>query len=47
MTDQIKDIDKIMEEIEKDPISQQIKEKIRLIRERNILKMSDRNINKK
>ena len=38
MTDRIKDIDKIMEEIKKDPILQQIKEKIRLIRERNINK---------
>ena len=38
MTDQIKDIDKIMEEIKQDPILQQIKEKIRLIRERNINK---------
>jgi hypothetical protein len=35
MTDQIKDIDKIMEDIKKDAILQQIKEKIRLIRERN------------
>ena len=46
MTDQIKDIDKIMEEIKQDPIIQQIKENIRLIRERSILKMSERNINK-
>ena len=42
MTDQIKDIDKIMEEIKKDPILQQMKDKIRLIRERN----AERNINK-
>ena len=42
MTEQIKDLDKIMEKIKNDPIIQQIKEKIKLIRERNILKMSER-----
>ena len=44
MTGQLKDLDKIMEEIKKDPILQQIKEKIKLIRERNILKMSETGI---
>jgi len=42
MTEQLKDLDKIMEKIQNDPIIQQIKEKIKLIRERNILKMSER-----
>ena len=35
MTEQIKDLDKIMEKIKNDPIIQQIKEKVMLIRERN------------
>ena len=42
MTEQLKDLDKIMEKIQNDPIIQQIKEKIKLIRERNILKMPER-----
>jgi hypothetical protein len=42
MTEQLKDLDKIMEKIQNDPIIQQIKDKIKLIRERNILKMSER-----
>jgi len=42
MAEQLKDLDKIMEKIQNDPIIQQIKEKIKLIRERNILKMSER-----
>ena len=35
MTEQLKDLDKIMEKIQNDPIIQQIKEKIKLIRDRN------------
>jgi hypothetical protein len=42
MTEQINDLDEIMEKIKNDPIIQHIKEKIKLIRERNILKMSER-----
>ena len=44
MTEQIKDLDKIMEKIKNDPIIQQIKENTKLIRERNILKMSEKGI---
>ena len=35
MTDQIKDLDKIMDKIKNDPITQQIKENIDRIREKN------------
>ena len=35
MTDQIKDLDKIMEKIKHDPIIQQIKEKIERLKEKN------------